>query len=68
MATTRTATPKQIGFALGLIRRAGYSTGWLVADHRVIGAPRGMTGTVEDWLSTMTVSEISNLIDDLKEH
>jgi len=58
---------KQIRFAMFLLGKAGYSTKFMNSAFKDLGATmRERSGRVEDWLSAMTPSEISNLIDSLK--
>ena len=63
-----TATPKQISYALALLGQAGYPTTYMNASFSSLGATmRQRKGTVRNWLSSMEVHEISQLIDELKE-
>jgi hypothetical protein len=67
--TTRStqATDKQVSYALSLIGKAGYSTRYMDASFKTLGATmRERTGTVESWLRNMPRHEISQLIDKLK--
>lgn len=62
------ATPKQVAYALRLMGLAGFSTTWMRAEHKRLGASmRERSGRVEDWLASRTRSEISRLIDKLEE-
>lgn len=62
-----TATPKQVTYALALMRDAGYSTDWMRAEHKVLAiGTRNRSGKVSDWLSAMSRSEISALISELQ--
>lgn len=62
-----TATAKQISYALALMSDAGYSTEWMRAEHKRLGATmRERSGRVADWLEGMTRSRIGALIDELK--
>lgn len=62
------ATDKQISYAISLLSKAGYSTKWMNATFKELGASmRERSGTVESWLRAMNKAEISNLIDVLKE-
>lgn len=60
--TTTTATPKQIAYALALLKRAGYPTDWMSAAHKPLATMRERSGRVEDWLSRMSKTDISALI------
>lgn len=61
------ATTKQISYALFLLNEAGYSTNFMDARFKNLGASmKERSGKVKDWLSNMTVQEISDLIDELK--
>jgi hypothetical protein len=61
------ATQKQINYALHLLDKAGYSTRFMSAEFKVLGATmRERSGTVERWLASRTVGEMSALIDRLK--
>ena len=62
------ATPKQVAYAMSLLGKAGYSTRYMNSSFTAIGATmRQRSGTVENWLSNMTKSEISDLISELKD-
>jgi len=62
------ATQKQINFATMLLEKAGYSTKWMNAAYKELGATmRERSGRVEDWLRGKSVGEMSNLIDRLKD-
>lgn len=62
------ASDKQIGYALALLGKAGYSVKWMNAAYKDLGATmRERSGTVSAWLSKMNTAEISALIDRLKE-
>lgn len=57
------ATPKQVSYALHLLDRAGYSTRFMNARFKELGATmRERSGRVEDWLRGHNTAEISNLI------
>ncbi len=61
------ATEKQVKFALMLLSQNGYSTRYMDKHFADLGA--GMSersGTVERWLSNMSIVECSNLINKLK--
>jgi len=61
-----TATPKQIAYALHLLGEAGYSTTWMDASFKALGATmRQRSGSVESWLSGMDRARISKLIKQL---
>ncbi|RTE49169.1 hypothetical protein [Actinobaculum sp. 352] len=63
-----TATPRQVSYAMSLLDKAGFQTRYMDALFKVLGATmRQRSGSVADWLENMTKSEISHLIDDLKE-
>ncbi len=60
-------TEKQIAYALHLLDKAGYSTRFMNASFKELGASmRERSGSVSDWLAGMTRVEISKLIDRLK--
>ena len=62
------ATDKQVNFALSLLSKAGYSTKFMNARFKELGATmRERSGSVEDWLRGMNRTQISELIDNLKE-
>lgn len=61
------ATEKQINYALSLLAKAGYSTRYMNASFKELGASmRERSGLVKDWLANMNRAEISALIDRLK--
>ena len=61
------ATDKQVRYALMLLAQAGYSTKWMNAEYRKLGATmRERSGPVVDWLANKNVAQISSLIDELK--
>ena len=61
------ATEKQVSYALALMRRAGFRTDYMSAEHKALGAlMRERSGRVVDWLASMDRQRISGLIDDLK--
>jgi hypothetical protein len=61
-----TATAKQISYAMHLLGEAGYSTRYMDASFRDLGAKmRQRSGSVRDWLASMSRSGISTLIDQL---
>ncbi len=58
---------KQINYALHLLDKAGYSTRFMNAQFKALGATmRERSGSVEGWLNGMNSAEISKLIDQLK--
>lgn len=62
------ATARQINYLRDLLPRAGLANeGWMTEKHRRLrGAhPWNADGTVGDWLSGLTRSTASALIDDL---
>ena len=63
------ATEKQVRYALFLLSKQGYSTRWMNAQFKKLGATmRERSGTVEDWLRKMNVAECSALIDRLQKN
>lgn len=65
---TANATPRQVAYALHLLSEAGYSTRYMDASFKALGATmRQRSGTVQAWLESMNRAEISELIDFLKE-
>lgn len=61
------ASDKQVRYALFLLNKAGYSTRFMNAQFKELGASmRERSGSVEGWLKNMNVVEISKLIDQLK--
>jgi hypothetical protein len=69
-ATQRQAaapSDKQIRFAMHLLAANGYSTRYMNASFKALGATmRERSGTVEGWLAGMDRRQISSLIDRLK--
>lgn len=62
------ATEKQINYALSLLAKRGYSTRYMNASFKALGATmRQRSGSVDDWLRGMNRVEISSLIDELRE-
>jgi hypothetical protein len=60
-------TDKQIRYALLLLGKAGYSTRYMNSKFSELGAGmRARSGTVEAWLRSLSVSDMSKLIDELK--
>ena len=62
------ATKRQIGYAVMLLRQAGYSNRSMEnAAFLELGATmREQSGTVEDWLNSMSAANASRLIQRLK--
>lgn len=61
------ATDKQVRYALFLLKERGYSTTWMNAEFKALGATMSeRSGKVETWLRNKNVAEISSLIDQLK--
>lgn len=61
------STDKQRNFAFILLAKAGYSTKYMDARFRALGAGmKERSGSVDGWLKNMSVGEISKLIDHLK--
>jgi cobalamin biosynthesis Mg chelatase CobN len=66
METKGTASKKQISYILHLMAEAGYSTDWMNARHKALGATmRERSGRVIDWLAKMDSASASSLITDL---
>lgn len=60
-------TTKQVRYALHLLDQAGYDTRYMDRTFAALGATmHERSGSVEGWLSSMTSSRISQLIDRLK--
>ena len=61
------ATQKQVTFALSLLAKKGYSTKFMNASFKALGATmRERSGTVEAWVAGMSVACASELIDSIK--
>ena len=61
------ATEKQINYAMSLLSKKGYSTKYMDASFRNLGATcKERQGSVIDWLVSMDKRRISKLIDNLK--
>jgi len=60
------ATAKQCRYALILLGKAGFSTSWMNAQYKEFATMRERSGRVEDWLRSMNVARISELIDVLR--
>lgn len=57
------ASEKQVGYALSLLSKRGYSTTFMAANFGSLGATmRERGGKVEDWLRGMDSHRISKLI------
>lgn len=65
--SNQSATAKQVGYAMSLLGKAGYSTRYMDAGFKALGASmRERSGTVQGWLEKLNKAEISALIDKLK--
>ena len=61
------ATEKQIRYALFLLDKTGYGTHWMNAGFKKLGATmKERSGTVEGWLKSRNVAELSRIITQLK--
>lgn len=61
------ATDKQVRFIMVLLGKAGYSTRYMDARFKRLGAKmRERSGSVESWVRSRTVAEASQLIDELQ--
>lgn len=61
------ATEKQVRYILVLLSKAGYSTRYMNAQFKELGASmRERSGTVEAWVRGLDFAGASNLIDRLK--
>ena len=61
------ATQKQVNYVLFLLGKNGYSTRFMNAGFKRLGATmRERSGTVKDWLERMNNQEISDVIKLLK--
>ena len=61
------ATQKQVNYLFVLLRKNGYSTTWMNAEYKTLGASmRERSGKVEDWLKSLDVGRASELISRLK--
>lgn len=57
---------KQARYILYLLNQAGYSTGWMNARFKNLGATmRQRSGRVEDWIRGLNVAEASRVIEKL---
>ncbi|MCS6946265.1 MAG: hypothetical protein NZM12_01470 [Steroidobacteraceae bacterium] len=63
-----TATEKQVRYIMYLLGRAGYSTRYMDSAFKALGASmRQRSGSVEDWVRNLSISEASQLIDRLRQ-
>ena len=60
------ATDRQVRFAFDLFERAGYSTQFVGEQHERFGA-RAIGQSLEGWLKSLTQSQISRVINTLRE-
>lgn len=61
------ATEKQVRYVMYLLNRAGYSTRYMNAQFKSLGATmRERSGDVEGWVRGLSSVRLSQLIDDLK--
>ncbi len=61
------ATQKQVGYIMSLLAQKGYSTKWMNAQFKALGATmRERSGKVEEWVASMSPARASQLIDELK--
>ena len=61
------ASEKQVRYIMCLLSKAGYSTKWMNAEYKSLGASmRERSGSVESWVRGLDSGEASNLIDTLK--
>ena len=57
-------TEKQVRYILYLLHHAGYSTNWMNARFKALGATmRERSGHVEDWVRALDYGRASELID-----
>ena len=62
------ATRKQVRYAFFLLAKAGYPTRFMSAQFKRLGATmRERSGTVNNWLESMNVARISQVISQLRE-
>lgn len=60
------ATEKQIRYIIMLLGRSGYSTRYMDARYKALGATmRERSGSVESWVRSRSLGEASLLIDSL---
>lgn len=61
------ATEKQVRYVMFLLAQRGYSTNWMGAEFKKLGATmRERSGKVESWVRSLDPARVSNLIDTLK--
>ena len=61
------ATDRQINYLMHLLAQRGYSTRFMNARYKELGATmRQRSGTVRGWLESLTIAEASVLIDRLR--
>ncbi len=60
-------TDKQANFIMSLLAQKGYSTKYMNAQFKALGATmRERSGRVEDWVRRLSVGDASKLIDQLQ--
>lgn len=65
--TDTKATEKQQRYIMYLLKKNGYSTRYMDASFKRLGAKMGArSGSVENWVAALNVAEASELIDRLK--
>lgn len=58
------ATEKQVRYLLHLLAKSGYSTTWMNARFKSLGASmRERSGRVDEWLRSLSIAQASALID-----
>ena len=61
------ATEKQVRYAMFLLDKAGYSTRYMDATYKRLGARmRERSGSVDEWLRSLDMGRMSSVIDELK--
>lgn len=61
------ATDQQVRYLMLLLGKAGYSTRYMNAEYKRLGASmRERSGSVEYWLRSRTIAEASQLIQTLQ--
>jgi hypothetical protein len=61
------ATENQVKYALFLLAKCGYGDRWMNSGFKALGATmRERSGSVENWVRTRTVGELSRIIDQLR--
>jgi len=61
------ATEKQVRYIMYLLSQRGYSTTWMNAEFKALGATmRERSGKVEAWVRDLDFGRASKLIDTLK--